>query len=477
MKQKAGEKQGDLLRRLGLFDATMMMVGIVIGSGIFLTTGIMAQHLPSPGWILVAWSVGGLLTLAGALTLAELGAAMPEAGGLYVYLREAYGPIPAFLFGWILFFISMGGSIAALAVGFAEYFGYFFPSLATDVVLFSVDECLPWTKLPFTLTAGQIIAVAAILILSFFNIIGVGWGKTIQNGLTLTKLCTILIFIIMGFILFSPGRGGRITFRSDGKTTLLGFGVALVAVSWAFDGWHNLNYIAGEIRRPRRNLPLALLLGTCIITGCYLLVNIVYLTVLPIKDMQGVVRIAERTSTVFLGRGGANVISAVVLVSTFGALNGAIFVAPRVYYAMAKDGVFFRSAGKIHPRFRTPHVGLILQALWASILTLTGRYEQLFTYVMFITFLFWIAAAASVFRLRKIRPDLERPYKTRGYPFVPLIFIASATAIMLNTFFEKPVESIAGFFIACLGLPAYFTWRRKFSKISVLTESADHAER
>ena len=456
------DRETELLRRLGLFDSTMMMVGIVIGSGIFLTTGLMAQHLPSASWILLAWLAGGLLTLAGALTFAELGAALPQAGGQYVYLREAYGPLPAFLFGWILFLVSMGGSIAALAVGFAEYFGYLFPSVSTEVILFSTRLTLLGRTFPYSITAGQFVAVFGILFLSFFNYIGVGWGKSIQNGLTVVKLGTILLFVIVGVLIASPAEGiRRISAPAVSPPTLLGFGVALIAVSWAFDGWHNLNYVAGEIRQPQKNIPLALLIGTGIITGSYLLVNVVYLMVLPIQEMQGVVRIAERTTSALLGRAGGSVVSGIVVISIFGALNGAIFVAPRVYYAMAKDGVLFRSVGKIHPRFRTPHVAVILQAIWASLLTLTGSYEQLFTYVMFITFLFWIAAAASVFRLRKIQPDLNRPYKTWGYPFIPILFIASASAIMLNTLFKKPVESLAGAVLVILGMPVYFTWRRK----------------
>lgn len=452
-----------LSRRLGLFDSTMMMVGIVIGSGIFLTTGIMANSIPSAGLILLAWVVGGILTLAGALTFAELGAAMPEAGGQYVYLREAYGHWAGFLFGWILFLVAMGGSIAALAVGFSEYFGYFFPVLSPGNVLASVQ--LGTFSLSFS--AGQIVAVGMILLLSIINYIGVGLGKGLQNFVTIIKIGTIILFVLLGFIIGKGGGSGFSTLPSTPSggfgTIFVGFGVALVAVSWAFDGWHNINYVAGEIKNPKRNLPLTLILGTLIITGLYVLMNIVYLKAMPVNEMKGMVRIAEGASTALFGSTTAALVSVAVLISTFGALHGAIFVGPRVYFAMARDGLFFKNVGKVHPRFQTPSVAIVIQAVWASILTLSGTYEQLFTYVIFITIAFWMAGMASVFRLRKTQPDLPRPYKTWGYPAVPIIFLVMAGGIMLNTLIQRPVESLAGVILTALGFPVYWYWRRRKS--------------
>ncbi len=304
------QTEPNLERRLGLFDATMMMVGIVIGSGIFLTTGIMAQSIPSAGLILLVWVAGGLLTFAGALTFAELGAAMPEAGGQYVYLKEAYGPLFGFLFGWILFLVAMCGSIAALSVGFAEYLGYFFPALSTQNFLFS-------SKI-FSLSAGQVVAMSVIVILSVFNYIGVGLGKTIQNVFTISKIGAILILIIAGFLL---GKTASIQLNLnpsglDWSQLIGGFGLALIAVSWAFDGWHNINYIAGEIKNPGRNLPLTLFLGTLIITVLYLLVNIIYFLALPIHEIAGVVRIAEKASTAMFGNIGACFLSVAIIYST-----------------------------------------------------------------------------------------------------------------------------------------------------------------
>lgn len=453
---------GGLVRQLGTFDSIMMMVGIVIGSGIFLTTGIMAQSIPSGGLLLLAWLVGGILTLTGALTFAELGAAMPQAGGQYVYLREAYGHLAAFLFGWILFLVSMGGSIAALGVGFAEYTGYFFPTLSTQRTILATEFRVFGAYHTFTLSVGQLVAVTVILLLSAFNYVGVAFGKLIQNVFTVVKIGAILAFVVLGFTI---GRTAPIdyTINPTGLSAggvVVGFGVAIIAVSWAFDGWHNITYVAGEIENPQRNLPIALVGGTLIITTLYLLVNFVYLAALPVGEMAGVVRIAERAATALHGNVAAGLISAAVIISIFGALNGAIFAGPRVYYAMARDGVFFRKVGKVHPRFRTPAFAILIQAVWAGLLALTGSYEQLFTYVVFISFIFWIAATAGVFVLRRSQPDLPRPYRTWGYPVVPLVFIVSMAAILLNTLVARPVESLAGLGITLLGVPVYYHWRK-----------------
>jgi len=452
-----------LVRQLGLFDSTMMMVGIVIGSGIFLTTGIMAKSIPSASLILLAWIVGGLITLAGALTYAELGAAMPEAGGQYVYLREAYGPLSGFLFGWVLFLVTMAGSIAALGIAFAEYFGYFFPFLSTKKIIFSTAIKVFKNSYEYSLSIGQVVAIAVIIFLSAFNYIGVVFGKIIQNIATVIKIGTLLVFIFFGFM---SGKGTSIDFTvnptglSIGQL-IIGFGVALVAVTWAFDGWNNISYAAGEIKNPKRNLPFSLVVGTVIITVLYALTNYVYLYALPIDEMTGVVRIAEKAATSLYGSASAGLLSAAVLISVFGALNGAIFVGSRVYYAMASDKLFFKKVAKVHPRFRTPAFAILIQAVWACILTVSGTFEQLFTYVVFITVLFYIATVASVFTLRKKYPDLPRPYKTWGYPVIPIVFIIASFSILLNTLIEKPVESLAGLGFTIIGIPVYYLWKKK----------------
>ncbi len=425
----------------------------------------MAQSIPSASLLLLAWLAGGILTLCGALTFAELGAAMPEAGGQYVYLREAYGHLSAFLFGWILFLVSMGGSIAALGVGLAEYTGYFFPAVSTGRTLLALEIDVLAIDVRYTLSAGQLVGVGVIVVLSGFNYIGVVFGKLIQNIFTVVKIGAILAFVVLGL-----GVGATIPIDygvnpaglSAGQI-LVGFGLAIVAVSWAFDGWHNITYIAGEIKDPKRSLPVALVAGTLIISALYLLVNYVYLLALPVDEVVGVVRIAERASTALFSGTTAGLISAAVIISIFGALNGAIFVGPRVYYAMARDGVFFSKVGEVHPRFGTPAFAILLQAVWASLLAMSGSYEQLFTYVVFVSFIFWIAATASVFVLRVRRPDLPRPYRTWGYPIVPLVFIIATSAIMINTLIARPVESLAGLAITTLGVPVYQYWRRRSS--------------
>ena len=455
--------QTGLLRKLGLFDSAMVMVGIVIGSGIFLTTGIMAKSIPSGGLILLAWFVGGLLTLAGALTYAELGAAMPEAGGQYIYLREAYGPMAGFLFGWILFLVYMTGGIAALALAFAEYTGYFFPSLGTEHIILDFSLPLFRNSFHYSLSAGQIVGVGVIVLLSIFNFVGVGFGKLIQNVFTVIKIGILAAIIILGFAI---GRGTPpdLSMNPMGMnlgSILIGFGVSLVAVAWAFDGWNNVNFVAGEIKNPKRNLPLALIIGTLGITFLYVLVNYVYLYALPIRETIGAVRIAEKATGALFGTSTGALISALIIVSVFGSLNGSILVGPRVYYAMAKDRLFFRKVARVHPRFRTPGFSILIQGIWASLLTLLGTFEQIFTFAMFIAILFWIAATASVFTLRKKRPDLARPYKTWGYPVVPAIFIIASTGILLNTLLEKPAEALAGLVLTAIGIPSYFYWKRR----------------
>jgi APA family basic amino acid/polyamine antiporter len=461
--ESRSETSYGLVRQLGLFDSTMVMVGIVIGSGIFLTTGIMAKTLPSAGWILLAWVAGGLLTMAGALTYAELGAALPEAGGQYVYLREAYGPMAGFLFGWILFLVYMTGGIAGLALAFAEYFGYFFPSLSIQNTLLSTQVRLGGLSLPYSLSAGQLIGVGVILLLSAVNFLGVLFGKVIQNLLTVLKIGILLAIITLGFSL-GKGRAISLHLGSAGLEAgplLMGFGVALVAVIWAFDGWNNVNFVAGEIKNPRRNLPLALILGTLLVTVLYVLTNIVYFYALPVEEMTGVVRVAEKATSTLFGTSTGALVSAVVMVSVFGSLNGSILTGPRVYYAMARDGLFFRRVDRVHPRFHTPGFAIAIQAVWASLLTLVGTFEQIFTFAMFMAILFWIAAAAAVFTLRKKRPDLPRPYKTWGYPVVPFVFILASLGILLNTLVEKPVEALAGIGLTLAGIPVYFFWRNR----------------
>lgn len=441
----------------------MLVMGIVIGSGIFLTTGIMAKSLPSPGLILLAWIIGGILSMAGAMAYAELGAAMPQTGGQYIYLKEAYGSLSGFLFGWTMFLVYQTGIIAALAVAFAEYFSYFFPSLSTNKIIFSTAFTIFNHSFQYSLSAGQIVGIVVIILLSLFNFIGLVLGSIIQNILTILKIGAIVAMVGLGFII---GKGGDIEFYFAPagfslSNLIMGFGVAMIAIIWTYDGWNNVNFAAGEIKNPKRNLPLALILGISGITALYIAVNYIYFYALPIDEMIGVIRIAEKAATVLFGGIGASLISAAVMISILGSLNGTILTGPRVYYAMAIDSLFFKRVANVHPRFRTPAFSIFLQAVWACFLTLSGTFEQLITYVIFVTTIFYIAAAASVFTPRKKHPDLSRPYKTWGYPLVPLLFIIALSVILINTLIIKPVESIAGLSVVVIGIPVYYYWRSK----------------
>ena len=444
-----------LKRQLGLFDSSMMVIGIVIGSGIFMTTGLMAEAIPSASLILLAWVLGGLQMLAGALTYAELGAAMPKAGGQYVFLREAYGQLPGFLFGWIAFVAYISGTNAALAIAVAEHVGSFYPSLTTQNIIIDVGS--------FSISGGQIFALSLILILSIINYLGIVFGKWIQNIFTVLKIGSILLFALTGLFI-STGNHIDMSLNTTNMSIgsiLTGMGIALVAVNWTVGGWEYITFAAGEIKNPKRNLPLALIIGTVTILTLYFLVNIAYLKVLPMDSLIGEIKVGEMTARSLYGPGIGGLFVLVIIVSMFGALNGNILVGSRVYYAMAKDHLFFSKAADVHPKFHTPGNAIIIQGLWAAVLTLTGTFEELITLVVFVNFMLWIASASTVFVLRKKQPDLDRPYKVWGYPYVPAFFIIFSSAIMVNTFFKSPEQSLMGLGLTLLGIPAFWYWKKK----------------
>ena len=444
-----------LERQLGLFDSSMMVIGIVIGSGIFMTTGLMAEALPSASLILLAWILGGLQMLAGALTYAELGAAMPKAGGQYVYLREAYGPLPGFLFGWVAFVAYISGTNAAIAVAIAEHLGSFYPSLSTHNSIIGIGS--------FSISGGQIFAMSLIVVLSLINYLGIVFGKWVQNIFTVLKIGSILLFALAGLFI-STGNHLDLSLNPTDMSIgsiLTGMGIALVAVNWTVGGWEYVTFAAGEIKNPKKNLPLALIIGTIMILVLYFLINIAYLKVLPMDTLIGEIKVGEMAARTLYGPGIAGVFTLVIIVSMFGALNGNILVGSRVYYAMAKDHLFFSSAANVHPKFKTPGNAIIIQGFWAEILTLTGTFEELITLVVFVNFMMWIAASSTVFVLRKKQPNLERPYKVWGYPYVPAFFIIFSSVIMVNTFFESPEQSLMGLGLTLLGIPAYLYWKKK----------------
>jgi APA family basic amino acid/polyamine antiporter len=446
-----------LVRGLGTWDGALLTIGSVLGTGIFLTTSDMARVLPHPGLILAVWVAGGLLTLAGALTYGELGALYPRAGGMYHYLREAYGPLWGFLFGWASFLVIMSGGLAALGVAFGEYFGSFLPWFSTKHILVS-QPIGGWT---WTVSGGQVAAAIAILVLTAINHFGLKEGAGVQNALTVLKVGSIAAFALLG--LFGPAPANPSLAAPSGLAgagLLTAFGVAMIAALWTYDGWYGLTCSAGEMKDPGRSLPRGLILGTLTVLALYFMLNLVYVRTLTVPEMAGASRIGEAAARVLFGPVGARLVSVAVLISTFGCISSTILYSSRIYLPMAQDGVFFPSLAEIHPRYRTPVRSLWAQTAWAVALTLSGTYEQLYTYVVFVSVMFHAATAAAVFVLRRRYPDHPRPYRTWGYPVVPALFILACLLLTGNTLVEKPVEALLGLGLLVLGVPA-FLWFRK----------------
>ncbi|HEX4933708.1 MAG TPA: amino acid permease, partial [Gemmatimonadaceae bacterium] len=353
--------------------------------------------------------------IAGGLTYAELGGMFPRSGGVYIFLREAYGPLPAFLYGWASLLVVISGSIAAVAVGFAEYLSYFFPSLSTSRVVLSVP--VPWGA--YTVSAGQLVAALSLAVLGAVNYVGVRTGNFVNVILTTAKVAGLAAIPVMALIAGSVSPSYTPVVPAEVTRPLASFGVAMIAVLWTYESWYYVTYAAGEIRDPQRNVPRALIIGVIALMAIYVVVNIAYLHALTIDEMKGVTRIAEKASIVLMGPGGATLLALTVVISTFGCNAAGILGGSRVIFAMGRDGVFLPAAGQVHPQYRTPHVALVALTVWSVVLTLSGTYEQLFTYVMFASILFSVAAGAAVFRLRATRPDHPRPYRAWGYPWVP----------------------------------------------------------
>jgi APA family basic amino acid/polyamine antiporter len=445
-----------LIRALGLGSATLLVVGTVIGSGIFLTTGGMAALIPSPSLLLAAWVLGGLLSIAGGLTYAEMGAMFPRSGGVYVFLREAYGGLTAFLYGWASFLVVISGALAAVAVGFADYLSYFIPALSTSRVVVSI--AVPWGT--FAISAGQLVAAASLGVLGAVNYVGVRSGNMVNVVLTAAKVAGLSAIPIMALVAGSAAPAFTPVVPPDVARPLAAFGVAMIAVLWTYESWYYVTYAAGEIRHPERNLPLALVFGIGALILVYVTVNVAYLYALSIEEMKGVTRIAEKAATALMGPAGASLIALTVVVSTFGCNAAGLLGGSRVLFAMGRDGVFLPAAGRVHPIYRTPHVAIVALTAWSMVLALSGTYEQLFTYVMFASILFSMAAGVALFILRRTQPATARPYQAWGYPVVPALFVLGSAAFVLNTLVERPVESITGLALVALGLPMYW-WSKK----------------
>lgn len=449
-------KDTGLVKGLGLMDATMLVIGSMVGSGIFIVAADISRQVRSPGLLIMTWVVTALLTIIAALSYGELAAAMPHAGGQYVYLREAFGPLYGFLFGWTMFLVIQTGTIAAVAVAFAKFAGVFFPGIAADRYL-----------LPF-LSSQQAVAIAIILLLTWVNTRGVRTGAAVQNTFTFAKTAALLGLIGFGFL---AGRDSQAVARNFDHfwenadwtfTTVQVVGVAMVGALFSSDAWNNVTFTAGEIRNPKRNLPLSLVLGVGIVSVLYLACNFVYLNALPLEAIQTAPqdRVATAVAQKMFGTTGAQLIAVAIMVSTFGCVNGLILAGARVYYAMALDGLFFKSIATLNPKTSVPVTSLVWQCAWACLLTLTGRYNDLLDYVIFAVLLFYILTISGIFVLRRTRPEMERPYRAFGYPVLPLSYILVAGLIEILLLLYKPNYTWPGLIIVLLGIPVYFFWRK-----------------
>ena len=432
--------QPKLKRVLSLLDATMINAGGIIGSGIFMVPATVAMFTGSASLFFMVWIAGGIVSLFGALSVAELGAAMPRAGGQYVYLSEAYGPVWGYLYGWSAVAVINTASIAAVGVAFSEYLRFFFP--ITDVSI-------------------KGIAVATIVLLTIINILDVKSGARFQNLFTISKLGAIFVIIILGLVMEGGSNQNLSPFFSDQSfTELVGpLGLAMVSVLWTFDGWIFITYVAGEVKNPGRNIPLSLIFCMLIVVTIYLLLNYVLIYTLGFTGMNGSDLVVSDAASVFLGNKGAAIVTLIILISLIGANNGFVLTSARINYAMAKDKLFFYQASQIHPRFKSPSNALIIQCVWASLLTFTGTFNQLITYIIFASWIFYGMSAGAVIILRNKKPDMERPYKTPVYPWIPIIFILFAIFLTINTIIEAPRDAAIGAGIILAGLPMYYYWK------------------
>ena len=472
-------------KSLNLFDATSIVAGSMIGSGIFIVSADISRTLGSPGWLLVVWLIAGILTVIAALSYGELASMMPQAGGQYVYLREAYNPLSGFLFGWTLFMVIQTGSIAAVGMAFAKFMGVLIPWFSEKNILFEFGR--------FKISTVHALAIFNIAFLSWLNAQGIRLGKIVQNSFTVTKILSLIGLIVVGFF-FAKSTGAielnskyfwdAVQIKDGNLIPLTGFaliaaiGTAMVGALFAADAWNNVTFTAGETINPKRNVPLSLLLGTLIVIVLYILANIVYLQALPLRGNPDGATVFERgmqfatddrvgTATIygFFGTYAALIMAVLVVVSTFGCNNGMILSAARVYYAMAKDGLFFKRAGKLNAK-GVPSNGLLYQAVWSSLLCLSGTYSDLLDYVIFAVLIFYTMSIIGIYILRKKQPNAERPYKAFGYPIIPAIYVIAASLIMVDLLVYKPNYTWPGLIIVLLGIPVYYIWRKMEGKAS-----------
>lgn len=479
--------EGHLVRGLGLLDATMIVTGSMIGSGIFIVSADIARQVGSSGWLLMVWVITGLLTVSAALSYGELAAMMPRAGGQYVYLREAYGPLWGFLYGWTLFLVIQTGTIAAVAVAFAKFLGILVPAISED----------PAQAGRFGLSPTRAVAVGVLVLLTWSNCTGLRTGKIVQNIFTVTKIVALLALALAGLTVGAnstamqasfadwwtasftqrtgPGAADFTTVPLSGLSLCLVLGTAMVGSLFSSDAWNNVTFTAGEVRNPQRNLPLSLFLGVSGVCLLYLLANVGYLVTLPLQGSpigetaleRGIQfarndRVGTAAAEVVFGPGAAALMAVLIMISTFGCMNGLILAGARVYYAMARDRLFFAGVGRLNER-AVPRNGLVLQCGWACVLTLSGTYGDLLDYVIFAVLIFYALTIGAIFVLRRTRPDAERPYRAVGYPVVPAVYILAASLIALDLLFSAKTRGNTwpGLLIVLAGVPVYLMWRRR----------------
>jgi len=456
-----------LVRGLGLLDSVLLLAGGIIGSSIFLTAKDVATALPHPLLFLLAWVLGGGISLLGCTAFAELGSMFPDSGGQYVYVREAFGDLVAFLYGWMLFAVGNGGSIAALAVASAAYLGQIVPSISQEHVVLMIGT--------FAVNRAQIVGLIMIVATTWINVVGLRRATVVQNLATWAKFGAIGAFVLLGLAI---GKGDWSHFRAEpsiagqglavgmSATQLLSaFGVALIAILWAYDGWVYITWVAGEVKEPRRNVPRSMVIGVLIVGVVYLAMNTMYVYALPLSQVARHETIVYAAGIALFSPGAAVWLAAAIALSCFGALACAVLSCPRVYYAMALDGTFFPKMAQVHPKWRTPAFALIGQAIWAGILTLSGRYDQLYTYVMFGMVLFYTLTVVGLFRLRRERPEIPRPYRCTGYPWLPGLYVLIGVAWTLNMIVTRPMEAGWGTAIVLAGVPGYWYWKRRSKRI------------
>lgn len=426
----------------------LLAAGTTIGGGIFLTPAAIARQIPDLRWILAAWITGGILTIAGGLVYAELGALFPEAGGTYAYLREAYGDLPAFLYGWIACFVIDTGAMAAITVGLAEYLGVFFPRIGSHVVAFRIGS-LP-------VSTGQVVAIGAVAVLSATHILGVREGVRIQGAFSSVIILAMLVLSIGGIAAHGAAKASPSRPVSAGA-----FAGTMIAVLFSYAGWTEALTASGEVERPRRNIPLGLISGTGIVIVLYLGVNVAFLRTMSVAELGAAARPAQVASLALFGAGATLLLSGAIVAMAIGSASAAVVPPARIAYAMARDGFLPAKLGRVHPRFRTPALSIAIFALWTSILCLSGRYDQLFTYATFAIILAYVAAGISIFVFRRRLPDADRPYRCWGYPWTPLLFIGSSLAVAVATIAAQPKETLAGLAIMVTGIPVYYWMRNR----------------